>query len=138
MKQAILVAAAALALASGTGAAKALKLSEVKWDFESGTLEGWTVVSGDLGKQPSSNDDDRWQGNFGKHGKYFIGTYEDGAKANGDGATGEIRSPVFLVDSGAIALLVGGGNDANTTYVALCDADGDKELRKEAGQSTRS
>jgi uncharacterized protein (DUF608 family) len=112
-------------------AAEPMKLSEAKWDFESGTLEGWTVVSGNLGKQPSSNDNDRHQGNFGKHGKYFIGTYEDGEKALGDGVTGEIRSPVFVVDSGAIALLVGGGNDANTTYVALCDANGDKELKKE-------
>jgi len=133
MPRVLLAAAVVGSLVAAALAAEPMKLSEVKWDFESGTLEGWTVASSDLGKQPSSNDDDRHQGNFGKHGKCFIGTYEDGEKALSDEPTGEIRSPVFVVDSGAIALLVGGGNDANTTYVALCDADGDKELKKETG-----
>jgi len=54
------------------------RLSELKWDFESGTLEGWTIVSDNLGKQPSSNDNDRWtSSSFNKHGKYFLGTFED-------------------------------------------------------------
>lgn len=124
-------------LVAGEGAGPE-KLSQVKWDFESGTLEGWTVVSGNLGKQPSSNDNDRWQGNFGKHGKYFIGTFEDGAKALGDQVTGELRSPPFVVDADLMGLLVGGGQDAKTTYVALCDAEGDKELLKVAGSNAEA
>jgi uncharacterized protein (DUF608 family) len=134
MRLVLVLPAAVLLAGFSAGAAEPLRLSEVKWDFETGGLEGWTVVSGNLGKQPSSNDNDRWQGNFGKHGKYFIGTYEDGGKALGDQVTGEIRSPVFVVDADAVALLVGGGNDLQRTYVALCDADGDKELLKASGK----
>ena len=120
------------------GAAEPLKLSQVKWDFEDGTLQGWTIVKDGLGKQPSSNDNDRWNANFNKHGKYFIGTYEDGDKASGDQLTGELRSPVAVVDTDVIGLLVGGGQNANTTYVALCDADGDKELLKAAGHEAEA
>ena len=138
MRPSLLLSAAALVWAASANAAEPLKLSEVKWDFESGTLEGWTVVSGNLGRQPASNDNDRWQGRFGKHGKYFIGTYEDGDKPLGDQVTGEVRSPVFIVDADAMALLVGGGNDLQKTYVALCDTDGDKELLKAAGKEAEA
>ena len=81
------------------------------------------MVSGDLGRQPASTDDDRHGGSFNKHGKYFIGTYEDGAKPIGDQVIGEIRSPVFIVDAERLAMLVGGGKSIATTYVALCDAE---------------
>ena len=132
------VFACATLLASLTAhAAEPLKLSGVKWDFEDGTLQGWTVT-GDLGKQPSSTDNDRWQGNFNKHGKYFIGTYENGDKVAGDQVTGELRSPLFVIDADLLGLLVGGGDQANATYVALCDAEGDKELMKACGQNAEA
>ncbi|MCY3024120.1 MAG: GH116 family glycosyl-hydrolase, partial [Planctomycetota bacterium] len=135
----ILSAAIAVALCWPMAeAGEPLKLSQVKWDFEDGTLSGWTIVKGDLGKQPSSNDNDRWNGNFNKHGKYFIGTYEDGDKAASDQLTGELRSPVAVVDTDIIGLLVGGGEDLKSTYVALCDADGDKELLKAAGRNAEA
>ena len=35
----------------------------VKFDFEDGSLQGWTVVSGDAGTQPVDKDDDRYGGN---------------------------------------------------------------------------
>ena len=138
MKATLLLSAAMLLSALPANAAEPLKLSEVKWDFESGALDGWTVVSGNLGKQPSSNDNDRWGGSFGKHGKYFLGTFEDGNKPIGDQVTGEIRSPVFVVNTDAIGLLVGGGKDAGQTYVALCDAENDKELMKVAGKDAEA
>jgi hypothetical protein len=119
-------------------AAEPLELSKARWDFESGTLEGWTVVSGNLGKQPASNDNDRHGGSFNKHGKYFIGTYEDGAKPIGDQVIGELRSPVFVADAERLAMLIGGGNNIATTYVALCDANNDQELLKAAGQDAES
>ena len=119
-------------------AAEPLKLSEAQWDFESGTLEGWTVVEGNLGKQPSPTADDRNGGNFGKHGKYFIGTFEDGDKTAGDKVTGEIRSPIFVVDVNLMGLLLGGGGDATRTYVALCSAEGDKELIRSGGRDTEA
>jgi len=120
------------------GTAEPQKPGALHWDFESGTLEGWTVTAGKLGKQPAANDNDRWNGNFNKHGKYFIGTFEDGDKAMGDQATGEIRSPVFVADADIIGLRIGGGQDAGRTYVALCDAAGGKELLKAAGRDAEA
>ena len=138
MKPAVLFLAALLLSALSAHPGEPVKLSEVKWDFESGTLEGWTVVSGNLGKQPSSNDNDRWNGNFNKHGKYFLGTFEDGDKPLGDQVTGEIRSPVFVADADSLAMLVGGGKDLAATYVALCDAGNDRELVKAAGKDAEA
>ncbi|MEI6972088.1 MAG: GH116 family glycosyl-hydrolase [bacterium] len=129
----LLVSACALSHAAENGNGPA-RLSELNSDFESGTLEGWTVVSGNLGKQPSSIDDDRQRGNFNKNGRYFIGTLEDGDKHLGDYPTGEIRSPAFLVDCAAIAFRVGGGDDFTRLYVALCDAGSGMEIQSASGK----
>ena len=118
-------------------AAELLKLSGVRWDFEDGTLQGWTAT-GNLGKQPSWNDNDRWQGNFNKQGKFFLGTYENGEKMIGDQVTGELRSPAFIIDADLLGLLVGGGDHPNATYVALCDATNDKELMKAWGRNAEA
>lgn len=119
-----------LAFAAAWGQSENLQV----WDFETGDLQGWTVVSGNLGKQPSANDDDRWQGNFAKQGKYFIGTYEGAS----DAATGELRSPKFILRGDALRLLVGGGRDAAKTFVALVLADGDREVYRAAGDNAEA
>jgi non-lysosomal glucosylceramidase len=106
----------------------------VHWDFETGDLQGWTITGGPFGKQPSDNDDDRWGGSFNKQGKYFIGTYE----GVGDQPTGEIRSPVFTVQSGKLSLLIGGGSIPGKTYVALCRASDDTELITQAGRNAEA
>jgi len=54
-----------------------LRADLAKWDFEDGTLQGWTVVSGDAGKQPSGNADDRWGGDSGKQGNTSSGPTRD-------------------------------------------------------------
>jgi non-lysosomal glucosylceramidase len=126
------VAVSALVLASAAAWCQTLPLQA--WDFESGDLQGWTVISGNLGKQPSANDDDRWQGNFAKQGKYFIGTYEGAS----DGATGELRSPTFTIQGDALSLLVGGGRDAAKTFIALVLVDGDREVRRAAGDNAEA
>lgn len=131
------VLALAAIAACSAHAAEALLLSNLNWDFESGALDGWTVVSGNLGKQPASNDNDRWGGNFNKHGRYFIGTFEDGAAAVGDTRIGEIHSPVFLVDANGIALRIGGGKNPDA-YVALCDATTQSELTKASGRNAEA
>ena len=53
----------------------AVKLSTVRWDFETGDLQGWTQ-SGTLTKQPTNKSNDRHMGNYNKQGKFFIGTCE--------------------------------------------------------------
>lgn len=104
----------------------------VKWDFEDGTLQGWTLVSGDVGPQPVDKDDDRYGGNFRKQGRYFIGTYEN----TRDDAEAEYKSPVFTISANTISLLVGGGNHPSATYVALFVDD--KEVYRETGYSSES
>ncbi|MEP0765886.1 MAG: hypothetical protein HRF45_05000 [Fimbriimonadia bacterium] len=102
-----------------------------RFDFEDGTLQGWTAVVGDLGTQPASTDNDRHGGNFNKRGKYFIGTYE----SKGDAATGSLQSPTFRIRSPWITLLVGGGNDPDRTYVVLVRASDGKALFRETGRN---
>jgi uncharacterized protein (DUF608 family) len=117
---------------TAASAADMLKASQIKWDFETGDLQGWQVMPGStFAKQPTNNDDDRWGDSFGKQGKWFIGTYE-GA---GDGAVGEIRSPQFIVDANKLSLLVGGGAWPGQTYVALCRASDGAELLTETGRN---
>jgi len=106
----------------------------VKFDFEDGSLQGWTVVSGDAGNQPVDKDDDRSGGSFNKQGNYFIGTYEN----LGDKAEAELRSPVFTIAAETITLLVGGGNHRDSTYVALCRASDDEELFRETGRNAEA
>ncbi len=120
-----------VALLAFAGLGRAADPPLAKWDFETGDLQGWKVVKGRLGPQPSDNDNDRHGGNFGKQGRYFIGTFE-GA---GDKATGEIRSPVFTVRANKLALRIGGGAHVGTTYVALCRAEDDHELIAETGHN---
>ncbi len=102
------------------------------FDFEDGTLQGWTIVSGNAGKQPSANDDDRWGGNYGKQGKYFIGTYENLK----DEAQVEMRSPEFTITSDYISLLVGGGSYPDGEYIALCRASDGSVLMRETGANS--
>jgi len=104
--------------------------SAVRFDFETGDLQGWRIVEGKLCDQPSANDDDRWGGNFNKQGRYFIGTYEGGCA---DEVTGELRSPVFTISHRRMALLVGGGRQPEAEYIALVRAADDKELLRATG-----
>ncbi|MBC7287655.1 MAG: hypothetical protein H5T86_06330, partial [Armatimonadetes bacterium] len=109
----------------------------VCWDFEDGTLQGWTVVSGNLAPQPTDQQNDRHGDAFGKQGQWFIGTCElpgPGPEFD-DRLTGEIRSPVFTIHYDAIALLVGGGANIEQTFVALVDASSGTELRRATGNN---
>lgn len=130
------LAAATLALVASVGYLIATRQQPniTRFDFEDGTAMGWTTVEGDLGKQPSNNDIDRHGSNFGKRGKYFIGTYE----FVGDDGTGTIRSPSFTINSDMITMLVGGGRKPGVAYVALVrDSDG-KELFAETGSDSET
>ena len=123
---------AALAPARGMAQAPA-----AHWDFEDGTLQGWQVVSGNLGPQPSASSNDRWGGDFGKQGRYFIGTFElPGPDGTGsDEPTGELRSPVFTLSQGHLSFLIGGGADAGQVFLALVDAETGQELMRAAGRN---
>ena len=106
--------------------------AQVVFDFEDGTMDGWTSVSGNLTMKPFAGSANRPAGDFNLQGKYFYGGYEYG----GDGPKGVLRSPDFTITRKTISLLVGGGDSIDKEYVALCRASDGKVLLKETGHNT--
>ena len=106
-------------LAAGSWAA------EVRFDFESGDLQGWRVLEGGFGKVVSDRAQEHHSGGpYSKEGTYFLSTLESGDGLNPiDTFTGVIESPVVVLSDPAITLRVGGGGGADV-YVALCALDG--------------
>lgn len=96
------------------------------FDFETGNLEPWRVVKGEfghiIGSRPKFFHD---IGEYNKQGMHYLTTLEAAADAvkGEDSQTGVIVSPLFIPESGAMTLRVGGGS-GQSTYVALCTADG--------------
>jgi hypothetical protein len=106
-------------------------VGNLRFDFETGDLQGWKVVEGkfdllvsDLASLPN------WpQVPFNKQGTYHLSTVErSGGDRAEDAMTGVVESPRFVLSAGAISFLVGGGESAET-YVALCSADGEELMR---------
>jgi len=128
------VATAALIVVFACTAGRGANPPLAHWDFETG-FEGWQVVSGNLGPQPTDASNDRWSGNFNKQGNWFIGTCELPDRSFDDGRTGELRSPTFVIQSKLIDLLVGGGAYGDATYVALIRASDDVELQRASGHN---
>jgi len=105
------------------------------FDFEDGTLQGWKVISGDAGKLPTGPDTARHDQRFNQHGRYFIGLYEN---PNYDTATVVLQSPPFRVQADTISLLVGGGYQPDSCYVALYRVADDKEIYRETGRNSET
>ena len=100
-------------------------------DFESGNLNGWTVTSGTAFSNASVCTDTNWGwgGPFTFQGSYHFW----GFKVVGDAPVGEMRSSNFNIGGdGQITFLLGGGNNINNLYIALCNASG-TELIKQTG-----
>ncbi|HEY3325283.1 MAG TPA: hypothetical protein VGP72_32825 [Planctomycetota bacterium] len=107
----------------------------VRFDFESGDLQGWTIVEGQFGKIVTDRAVFHHDGKpYNKQGKFFLSTLESPANESNDQYTGVIESPVFTLSAPEMSFLVGGGNHADT-YVALCTMDGAEVLK---GQGTNS
>ncbi|NQT39890.1 MAG: sulfatase-like hydrolase/transferase, partial [Planctomycetes bacterium] len=109
----------------------------LRFDFESGDLQGWKVVEGEFDLVVSDLKSlPRWTDvPYNKQGKYHLSTVEcsDGADGN-DRMTGVLQSPEFTLTGKAMSFLVGGGNH-DDTYVALCTPDG-KELLRTGGTNS--
>ncbi|MFA5290586.1 MAG: glycoside hydrolase family 125 protein, partial [Candidatus Izemoplasmatales bacterium] len=100
--------------------------------FESGSLEGWMVLSGDAFTDDAVSDATETSGGiaYQKQGDYFFGAYSVSQ-------TGIMRSSTFTVSgSGYVSFLLGGGYHPGLTYVAIKDAQTDVELFRIANQST--
>jgi fructan beta-fructosidase len=98
-------------------------------DFEHGDLSQWTVVNGTVWTDKSVQHVGDTT-TYGQHGNYFLFGF-----ANGDQVSGELQSvSVILQAPGRVSLLVGGGCDIKTVYVALVRASDDTELFKATGK----
>src|SRR4051812_24384887 len=91
-RSAAVVFATALLATGGVAVADTTASPPSNMDFETGDLTGWTVVSGDAWAPTSVSDaTSYWGGPFGQHGRFHLW----GFAANGDDATGVLRSSTF-------------------------------------------
>ena len=114
-----------------------MEYNEVLDDFETGDLRNWTIINGDLKKQPTRAL--RKGIRFGEQGQYFIGTTEIGGtsfKDFDDSLVGEIQSKPFIIRRNFISLLVGGGNNPDNLYVALVRNKDGYIIKKETGSDS--
>jgi hypothetical protein len=106
-------------------------VGDLRFDFETGDLQGWRVVEGEfdlvVSNLPSLMG---WPDvPFNKQGTYHLSTVErSGGRRGDDSMTGVIESPRFLLRGKAMSFLVGGGNGPET-YVALCTTDACEFMR---------
>jgi len=130
----LLVAAPAAPAEGGEGRER----PAVRFDFETGDLQGWRVVEGKskfvvCNRKTFHN---RSGEKYNKQGEYFLTTLELADGRSNDRMTGVIESPVFVLDGPEMTLLVGGGRHPET-YVALCTQDG-KEAAHARGRATET
>jgi hypothetical protein len=109
----------------------------VRFDFETGDLQGWKVVEGSFGMLVCDRARFHNTGEiYNKQGKYFLSTLEQADGTPNDGFTGVVQSPVFRLAGPDMSFLVGGG-DHPDTYVAICTLDG-LEIAQGRGKNTET
>ncbi|MEZ4387468.1 MAG: T9SS type A sorting domain-containing protein [Candidatus Krumholzibacteriia bacterium] len=73
--------------------------------------------------------------------EYFRGPLSNRGAAGielGNSATGFLRSHDFVIEGTAIRFLIGGSNQPDLCYIALCDADVDTVLRRTTGNGAET
>ncbi|MBN1127004.1 MAG: hypothetical protein JXA82_18525 [Sedimentisphaerales bacterium] len=116
-------------------------INEVRFDFESGDLQGWQIVEGHFGRIITDravfhNTSEP----YNKQGNWFLSTLERENNQPNDGFTGVIESPFFTIEGNHASLLVGGGGHkdvAKSTHVVLCRDDG-KEMAFACGKNAET
>ena len=115
---------------------QAKPVGNLRFDFESGDLQGWQIVEGQFEQLITDRAGlpNHPRQPFNKQGKYLIFTGHRMKQARGDDSQiGLIESPAFVLRGDQMSFLVGGGVGKNT-YVALCSKAG-KELQKVSGEN---
>jgi hypothetical protein len=103
-------------------------------DFETGTLQDWTIEGRAFDKQPVLGDTvvARRRPMVSNHvGKYWIGTYENGL---GDGVTGTLASAPFTITHPWAAFLMAPG-PYETTRIEIVRAADNKVLVSVTGKN---
>lgn len=94
-------------------------------DFESGTLDGWTLSNADLGAV--SNGSYYWVGDaesaigfvFNKDGEWFFNAYA----TDRESALGTLTSSAFTIgNSGWVTFKIGAAKNVNSVYIEVFDA----------------
>jgi hypothetical protein len=103
---------------------KPIEINRVKFDFQSGDLQGWHLVSG---QPPAAVQDEA--------DKHYLSTRAVGSLGPGDmtlsaqGIRAVIESPVFRLTGATATFGLGGFADGKAAYLALYDLNG-RELRR--------
>ncbi|MDE0577331.1 MAG: sulfatase [Opitutales bacterium] len=109
-------------------------LGNLRFDFESGDLQGWRVVEGAFSQPVSSALSlPRWQKDpFDRQGKFHLSTIalKDDSGVS-DAQVGVIESPRFRLTGDRIAFLIGGGF-RDDVHLSICDGGG-KEIARSGG-----
>ena len=114
-----------------TGPAVSYKI----FDFETGTLSGWTAQGAAFTAADVTSDTCYWAEclSFKREGNFHLW----GFKAGGDIDQGELRSEVFTLGGhGQIRALISGGNDLQNLYLALIDDQNGAELMRITGNNS--
>ncbi|MFA5686683.1 MAG: glycoside hydrolase family 125 protein [Bacilli bacterium] len=103
----------------------------VNGGFELGTLEGWEVISGDaFSNEAISNEEFFGTRSYNKVGQYFFKGKEKSGK---EGYEGKMRSSNFIVGGkGYITFYLGAGLNPGLTYLSICEAETNIELKRYA------
>lgn len=102
------------------------------FDFDNaGERAKWKMTEGNLDFVFT----DKTHAPFAAPTQWVIGTCERKEGGYDDTSTGTIQSPPFMLDDDTYALLVGGGSDSKTVYVAVVDADSGNEIARFAGSN---
>ena len=109
---------------------RAQPVGSLRFDFETGDLQGWRIVEGTL-ESPVSNRKSlpRWtRVPFNRQGDYHLSTVALAQpRQASDRQMAVLESPVFLLTGKRMSFLVGGGTHPQTR-VALCTPEGTELL----------
>ena len=108
-------------------------LGELRFTFESGELDGWSIIEGDAGRPVASHASlPRHKSRpFNQQGKSYLSTIHT-ADGVADKQQVVFQSPTFVIHGEKASFLASGGYDPESLYVGLFDADS-KELLLSAG-----
>ncbi|MCP5109894.1 MAG: sulfatase-like hydrolase/transferase, partial [bacterium] len=109
---------------------------DLRYSFESGTLDGWKIADGEFGQAVTSVPSlaKRKDLPFARHGGIHLSTLVLGdGETLSDTQTGVLQSPAFKLSGDKASFLVSGGFDETDPHAALVDADSGDVLIKAGG-----
>ncbi|MEN8847121.1 MAG: arylsulfatase [Akkermansiaceae bacterium] len=108
-------------------------LGNLRFTFESGELEGWTLVKGEAGRLISDHTSlpSHKARPFNQEGQFHLSTVDTG-EGFSDTQQATFQSPRFIIEGDRASFLASGAYDPKTLYVGLIDAK-TKEVHLSAG-----